>query len=186
MDSALTLGLKLAAAMDALEIPYALGGALAYNTAGVPRGTNDVDINVFLRPDQLDPVFDVLERLGATLDRQRERREAELQGMVVARIAGMRVDVFVPSIDFSWEAQRTRRRLRSDEGEAWYLSPEALAVFKLLFFRGKDIVDLERLVATQRANLDHAYIRKHIVEMMGEDDPRTQTWDRLVREFASP
>ena len=43
-------------------------------------------------------------------------------------------------------------------------------LFKLLFFRGKDIVDLERLVATQQDRLDHAYVRRWIVEMMGEED----------------
>ena len=63
---------------------------------------------------------------------------------------------------------------------AWYLSAEATAVFKLMFFRSKDVADLERLVAVQRAALDHAYVRRWIVEMMGEDDPRTTTWDDPV------
>jgi hypothetical protein len=58
-----------------------------------------------------------------------------------------------------------------------------LSVFKLMFFRAKDVVDLERLVAVQGSHLDHAYVRKHIVEMMGEDDERTKTWDRLVAAF---
>ena len=59
-------------------------------------------------------------------------------------------------------------------------------LFKLLFFRGKDIVDLERLVATQQDRLDHAYVRRWIVEMMGEEDARTKTWDDLVRRFGHP
>ena len=44
---------------------------------------------------------------------------------------------------------------------------EAIAVFKLLFFRGKDRVDMERLVAVH-PELDRAYIRGWIVKMMGE------------------
>jgi hypothetical protein len=71
-----------------------------------------------------------------------------------------------------------------DKGwSGWFLSAEALAVFKLLFFRGKDMVDLERLVAV-RPELDRAYVRERIVEMMGEDDARTQRWDEIVRRFA--
>ena len=56
---------------------------------------------------------------------------------------------------------------------------------KLLFFRGKDLVDLERLVAVQGAKLDSGYVRRHLVEMMGEDDVRVAKWDELVRDFSA-
>ena len=42
--------------------------------------------------------------------------------------------------------------------EVWFLSAEALCVFKLIFFRGKDVVDLERLVAVQGTALDATYV----------------------------
>ena len=54
--------------------------------------------------------------------------------------------------------------------------------FKLLFFRGKDVVDLERLVAV-RPELDRAYVRKWIAEMMGDNDERTSKWDDIVKRF---
>jgi hypothetical protein len=38
----------IASALEASTIPYAIGGALALAVAGVPRGTADVDINVFV------------------------------------------------------------------------------------------------------------------------------------------
>jgi hypothetical protein len=60
------------------------------------------------------------------------------------------------------------------------LSAECLAVFKLLFFRAKDPVDLERLVAVQGPQLDAGYIRYHVAEMMGEDDERVQRWDEIT------
>jgi hypothetical protein len=59
-------------------------------------------------------------------------------------------------------------------------------VFKLLFARSKDFADLERLVSVQGERLDHAYIRRWIVEMMGEDDDRVTRWDHIVRQFAIP
>lgn len=59
----------------------------------------------------------------------------------------------------------------------------ALCVFKLLFFRSKDVVDLERLINRQGKSLDVAAVRRHIVEMMSETDPRVARWDDLVREF---
>lgn len=96
----------------------------------------------------------------------------------------MRIDVFLPSIPFSLEAARTRVRVTDDAGwSGWFLSAESVAVFKLLFFRGKDIVDLERLVAA-RDSLDRDYVRRWIVDMMGEDDERVQRWDALVSLLA--
>jgi hypothetical protein len=93
--------------------------------------------------------------------------------------------VFLPSIPFAHEAHRTRIRVTDDSGwSGWFLSAEAIAVFKLLFFRGKDVVDLERLAAV-RPELDCAYVRRWIVDMMGEDDERTRRWDAIVARFAS-
>jgi hypothetical protein len=63
------------------------------------------------------------------------------------------------------------------------LASEALAIFKLMFFRSKDIADLERLVATQGSAMDLAYVRHWIADMMGDDDPRVAKWDELVRQF---
>jgi hypothetical protein len=56
-------------------------------------------------------------------------------------------------------------------------------VFKLLFFRGKDVVDLERLVAV-RDELDRAYVRRWIVDMMGDADERVRRWDEIVARLA--
>lgn len=58
---------------------------------------------------------------------------------------------------------------------------EALAVFKMLFFRPKDLLDLERLLAVA-PELDRPYVRNELVAMMGEDDVRVARWDALASE----
>ncbi len=101
------------------------------------------------------------------VDRAIARRQAEDRGMFVARWPSLHpLDIFTPSIDFSYEAARTRVRRRLDDRDAWFLSAEGIAIFKLLFFRGKDRVDLERLVQV-RPQLDRAYIRRRLVEDLG-------------------
>ncbi|MEI8255143.1 MAG: hypothetical protein WCJ30_05665 [Deltaproteobacteria bacterium] len=104
-------------------------------------------------------------------------------GMIVVRWGDYRIDLFTPSIDFAWEASRTAVERCIDGHPARFLSAEAIAVFKLLFFRGKDIVDLERLVAVQGSGLDVDYVRSHMVAMMGEDDDRVRRWDTIVKTF---
>lgn len=176
----------IACELESAGITYAIGGALALAIAGVPRGTADVDINVFVSDDELPRVIDRLRAIGIDIDPAQAIARAARDGMFVGRWDGMRIDVFLPSIPFAHEAARTRIRITDANGwSGWFLAPEALAVFKLLFFRGKDIVDLERLVAVRPGELDHAYVRRWMVQMMGEDDERVQRWDQIVARFGA-
>lgn len=61
-------GLRLAEALTADGIPYALGGALALGAHGVPRGTLDVDVNVFVGLDGVPRVIECLRRCGVEID----------------------------------------------------------------------------------------------------------------------
>jgi hypothetical protein len=177
-------GIRIARALDASGLPYALGGALALGAHGVPRGTLDVDVNVFVADEELPRVVAALRSLGIDLDEGAALARAGRDGMFVGSWGGMRIDVFTLSIPFSEEAGRTRVRLSDPDGEAvWFLAPEALTIFKLLFFRPKDLADLERLVSVQGASLDRLYVRSWMVEMMGDDDPRVRAWEDLVRRF---
>ena len=81
-----------------------------------------------------------------------------------------------------WEALRTRVSATVQGTPTWFLSAELLSCFKLLFFRPKDQLDLERLVATSSA-LDVARVRAIMVETMGGDDERVRAWDEIVQRF---
>ena len=58
--------------------------------------------------------------------------------------------------------------------------------FKLLFFRPKDLLDLERLVGFRKQLLDAGYVRRWLVDMVGEQDARVLEWDRIVRSYGAP
>lgn len=174
-------GLAIARAFEQDGIPYALGGALALGAHGVPRGTLDVDVNVFVSEAEVPRVVARLQALGVEIDLAAAVARARRDGMFVGRWGGMRIDIFVPSIPFSHEAAKTRVRMTDPDGEsAWFLAAEAIAVFKLLFFRPKDLADLERLNAVQGSHLQRDYIRTWIVDMLGSDDERVKAWDRIV------
>jgi hypothetical protein len=176
----LEAALALAQALEAAGISYALGGALAYGIWGIPRATLDVDINIFVEDDELSKVADALASLGIHADPERLRSESQAHGLCVVRYGPYRVDLFTPSIAFSREAERTRREIEIEGKRAYFLSAQALAVFKLLFFRPKDIVDLERLVEVQGDALDVSYVRRELIALMGEDDERVRRWDELT------
>jgi hypothetical protein len=181
-QDAFEAGILVARTFAAHRISYALGGALAYGQYGIPRATNDIDVNVFVQPSDFGIVLAALRSLGISVDDDAARAAADREGLIVLRFGDYRLDVFTPSIAFSWEAERTRVRHVVDGTDVWFLSAEALCVFKLLFFRGKDVVDLERLIAVQGDAVDAAYVRQQMVTMLGADDPRVATWDRICRE----
>jgi hypothetical protein len=176
----LEAAIALAHAFDVHQVSYALGGALAYGIWGIPRATLDVDVNVFIEDDELPRLAHALASLGIVASVDQLALEASQKGLMVVRYGSYRVDLFTPSIPFSREAERTRRQVDLDGRLVNFLSAEALCVFKLLFFRPKDIVDLERLIEVQGAALDAAYVRRELVAMMGEGDERVQRWDSLI------
>ncbi len=177
--NAAQIGLKLAEALEAAGIPYAIGGALAYGVWALPRATKDVDLNLFVLPEKLPGALNVLVKTGVVLNREEALREAAEEGLFIGWVGACRIDAFTPSIPFSWEALKTRVSIGVGGRSAWFLSAEALSFFKMMFFRGKDIVDLERLVSGMGKALDAAYVRRWLVETMGEDDERVRKWDAL-------
>ena len=171
---------QVADALEAAGLPYAIGGAIAYGLHAPPRATNDVDVDLFVGPDQYEAGFDALETAGAVIDRQSARHTASERGEFAARVRGMRVDVFVPSIPlYASAAQRVRTGVLLGRPIV-VLASEDLVLFKLLFFRPKDVLDIERLVAFQGPALDRAYVRRWLVDLMGPDDERVVRWDAIV------
>lgn len=168
---------SVGAALDGAGIDYAIGGALALGVHGALRATRDVDVNVFCGPEKLSAALAALETTGVQVNHAAALDEAGREGWFSCWLGAVRIDVFVPSIDFSWEASR-RRVQRSFAGTSlWFLSVEALCVFKLLFFRTKDLADLEQLLLT--VPVDSGWVRGQVASMMGEDDPRIAAWDRM-------
>lgn len=50
--------------LDDVGISHAFGGALALGYVAEPRGTVDIDVNVFVPPEQVDDVGDALRPIG--------------------------------------------------------------------------------------------------------------------------
>jgi len=175
----------VAALVDAFErsaLPYALGGAVAYSAWAEPRATRDVDLNVWVTSERLDDAFAVLEAAGVTIDRVAARRAAAERGMFISWHGEYRIDVFIPSVPFYEEALHRRVRTRIARRNTWVLSPESLVVFKMLFYRPKDIADVGRLLQIQRGRFDIAFVRRWLVTMLGAEDERIAAWDQLVAQ----
>jgi len=181
LESLVEVVTSLIEQLEASRIPYAFGGAIALSAWSEPRATTDVDLNLWVADDELPAAVEILSRAGVSITLDDALRGARERGMFAAPHGSYRVDVFVPSVPFYDEALGRRLRVTLADRQTWVLSPESLAVFKMLFFRPKDLVDLARLIEVHRPPLDAAFVRRWLVDMVGADDVRIAKWDELTQ-----
>lgn len=175
----------LAAKLNAGGQDYAIGGAIALGFWGNPRGTLDVDLTVFLSHDQPTAAIRLLQQIGCVVDAATATETLREHGFCRASFQAMRVDVFLPTIPFYELARARRRKFRLLNQDVWVWDAETLAVFKLMFFRRKDLADLEQILRSQGSVLDRDWIRTQLVELFGARDPRVSSWDELVQEVSA-
>jgi hypothetical protein len=174
---------RLADALEKRGVPYAIGGAIAYGYYGAARGTKDVDINLFVGPDQARPGLEALSDAGVQLDAEQAIQRGRERGDAVGHLGLVRVDIFFNSIELHERASERTRTVMLLGRPLQILSPEDTVILKAFFNRGKDWVDIERLLARQASTLDRAEIRRWLAEGVGEDDERVRHWDELCREL---
>lgn len=151
------------------RIPHAFGGALALAfCTEQARGTIDIDINVFIEPDDVPRLRSALPdgvRLTATVAKQLVQ-----DGQARALWDRIPVDLFLNTTDFHRQAA-ARVTWHSFSGRSLpFLACNDLAVFKAFFARTKDWADLEEM---QRAGLlDIVAVSSVLAAYLGPDDER--------------
>jgi len=174
---------QLAERLEAKGLDYALGGAIALGYWGSPRGTIDVDVTVYLPADRPTECAWLLGELGCDLSPKDAADSLREHGFCRVSLAGMRVDVFLPIVPFYEAARARRRRVELADQPIMVWDAESLAVFKMMFFRRKDLADVEQILRTQGAGFDRLWVRGQLAAMYGSQDPRLLQWDELVREI---
>jgi hypothetical protein len=173
---------KLAAALETHGQDYALGGAIALSFWGFPRGTIDVDLTLFLPVSRSQECVQLMGDIGCDIEVVSALALLREHGFCRAAFGGLRVDVFLSSIPFYEEARQRRSRKPIDGQDVWIWDAETLAVFKMMFFRLKDLADLEQIIRSRGSQLDRVWIRQHLESMYGGRDPRLTRWDELVAD----
>ena len=174
---------RLAAALDEQGQEYALGGAIALGYWGEPRGTLDVDLTVFLPIEQPSQCIWLLQQIGCDVRAAEAIQSFQEHGLCHATFQRRRVDVFVPTLPFYESARQRRRRVQLGTHAVMIWDAESLCVFKMMFFRRKDIADVEQILRIQGANLDRAWVRQQLQQIFCAYDPRLSQWDELDREL---
>jgi hypothetical protein len=161
--------LALHEALAATRIPHAIGGAVALAYYAVPRGTVDVDINVFVPVDRWPEIRDALKPLGVTV--AADEKALARDGQVRLWWDRNPVDLFFSYDPFHEEMRRAARRVPFAGETMPILAPEHLAVCKAMFDRAKDWIDIEQMIVATDP-LDLPEVEAWLVAMVGEDNQR--------------
>jgi hypothetical protein len=182
-----TLGLadkvvRLHQHLTSAALPHAFGGALAlaYCTAE-PRATKDIDVNVFIAPEQIEQLLSALPSEVAVPDPA--RRSLARDGQARLWWDETPVDVFLSNHPFHDRAEDGRRAVPFADVEALpVLACADLAVFKALFARPRDAVDVATMVVVGSIDLDD--LRDTVTDLLREPGARAAFFTR-VDDFAA-
>lgn len=172
----------LSHALVSAGVPHAFGGAIALLYCGEPRGTVDIDVNVFVHEREAASVLELLRPLGVAIDEQEALSSIARDGQVRLDWAGTPLDLFF-AYDALHDACRERARRADFLGTTIsVLSAEDLVVFKVLFNRRKDWADVEQILHAQGPLFDAAYVRAWLHRIVGSTDSRASAFEALVLE----
>ena len=177
----MTLAERLVAIHRALEahgIEHAFGGAiaLAYWTLD-PRGTSDIDVNVFTRSDRCETALSALPS-GVEYD-EAAIRAIRRDGQVRLWWEETPIDLFFDYVELHADAARNRRIVPFAGEWIPVLGPVELAVFKAMFDRTRDWADIEAMLAAETLDVDA--VRAHVVALFGPADDRLRRLDEALR-----
>lgn len=155
-----------ARAVESLGIPYRVTGSMATIAYGEPRFTNDIDIIVQMRKDQVDGFCDAFPGPEFLCSRAAVAQaiDQHFQFNILHPESGLKIDVIVAaSTPFDMSRFSRGRRVATVENDsAWFATPEDVIIKKLLYFQeggsDKHLRDIVGVLKVQGASLDRAYI----------------------------
>jgi hypothetical protein len=172
-------------ALRAAGLPHAIGGAIALGYCTLEaRATQDVDINVFVAPSRTREVLAALpDGVRVTA---RDLQVAERDGQVRLLWDATPIDVFFSVLPFHDEVERNIRHVSFGDRTIPVLDCTGLAVFKAMFARPRDWVDIEAMVEARSLDVDEAM--RWVREMVGDDSrvERLAELGALRRSGAEP
>jgi hypothetical protein len=166
-------------ALTAASLPHAFGGAIALAyCVEEPRGTRDLDVNIFCDAARARAVLvslpDGVEVTDADI------AAVERDGQKRLFWDGVPIDVFLNNLPLHEAVAAAVVWVGLEGRQIPVLDCASLAVFKSLFDRTKDWADLEAVAIATPEDIESA--ARTVAELVGEDDP---AYKRLAVIIAS-
>jgi len=156
--------------LGASELAHAFGGALALAfCTREPRGTRDIDVNVFIEPGQRKQLEAGLP--GGVEVTEKNRRQLDRDGQSRLWWGDTPIDIFLSNHPFHDQAKENRRYVPFAEvARLPVLACSDLAVFKSFFGRPKDAIDIAAMASAEAIDLDQ--LERDTAKLLGDPQQR--------------
>jgi hypothetical protein len=174
---------KLLAIHDALEgssLPHAFGGAIALAyCVEEPRGTRDLDVNIFCDAGDAERVLGALPE-GVRVEPE-DVLKVEQTGQARLFWDGVPVDVFLNNLPLHEEVAAAVVWVSLEGLQVPVIDCASLVVFKSLFDRTKDWADIEAVALATPEDVEEAAAT--LAELVGEDDPAYERLGQIAERI---
>ena len=172
---------KLFAIHDSLTeagFAHAFGGAIALAyCVEEPRGTRDLDVNIFVDASEAGRVLAALP--DGVRVRNKDVAKVERDGQARLDWDGTPIDVFLNNLPLHEAVASAVAWVPLEGREAPVLDCASLVIFKAFFDRTKDWADLEAVAQATPEDIEEAAAK--IAELVGADDPAVGRLESLAR-----
>ena len=172
----------IARALEQAHIPYAFGGAIALAYYAAPRGTEDIDINVFLRAEEAGTCLEEMARLG--IESPAADRDIH-DHQVVLSWEHTPIHVFFSYDPFHDSCRARARRVPFAGGEIRILSAEDITIFKVIYDRPKDRAEVREVLLCMGERMDAAYAIEWLERILESEDERVTRFRAAVAELVA-
>lgn len=169
--------LAIDTALEKAGFPHAFGGAiaLAYCTHE-PRGTRDIDVNIFRPASWADEALDAMPSAVTVTDAN--RATARREGQVRVMWDETPIDLFFDTHEFHRETAEGVLRVPFEGTIIPVLGCESLIVFKAMFNRPRDWADIGDILEAGVSDAGRALDRLRL--LLGETDPAVARLAALI------
>jgi hypothetical protein len=165
---------KLFTIHDALTkagLAHAFGGAIALAyCVEEPRGTRDLDVNIFVDASEAESVLAALP--DGVRVRKKDVAKVRRDGQARLDWDGTPIDVFLNNLPLHEAVASAVVWVRLEGREVPVLDCASLTIFKALFDRTKDWADIEEIAIATPEDIEDAAAT--IADLVGEDDPAVE------------
>lgn len=158
-------------------LAHAFGGAIALAyCVEEPRGTRDLDVNIFVDASEAESVLGSLPR-GVRV-RKKDIAKVKRDGQARLDWDGTPIDVFLNNVPLHDAVAGSVVWVKLEGRDIPVLDCASLVIFKAFFDRTKDWADIEAIALATPEDIEDAAAT--IADLVGEDDPAVEKLKALA------
>lgn len=159
---------KIVLFLNKEKIDYFIIGGIASGILGTPRFTADVDIDIFLKKNEVSKFLNKAEDAGFEINKKECLTRILNTGTFQIKYSEYHIDFLIASIELEELTFKRKQKILLYGIEANFPTPEDLILLKIISGRGKDIIDTESIIIRNKNKLDKKYLEKWAMKLSDE------------------